>query len=194
MLQIDNTILSLDIIEKKFLCDLNKCKGACCVLGDSGAPLKQDEAELLSVIFPTLKPYLRKEGVAAIEKQGSYIIDSDGDMVTPLIDNKECAYAIFENGIAKCGIEKAFLDNRVDFRKPISCHLYPIRVTKYSSFEALNYHQWEICKPARTAGSKNNLPVYVFLEQPLVREYGKDWYTQLEIAAKALDSSNNHKK
>ncbi|HEX2936149.1 MAG TPA: DUF3109 family protein [Bacteroidales bacterium] len=186
MLQIDNTILSLDIIEKKFLCDLDKCKGACCVLGDSGAPLKKDEAELLQVIFPSLKPYLRREGIEAIEKQGAYVIDSDGDMVTSLVNNKECAYAIFEKGIAKCGIEKAFLDNRIDFQKPVSCHLYPIRVTKYSSFEALNYHQWEICKPARKLGAKKELPVYSFLKQPLVREYGEDWYKQLELAAKTI--------
>lgn len=186
MLQIDNTILSLDIIEKKFLCDLDKCKGACCVLGDSGAPLKKDEAQLLQVIFPSLKPYLRSEGIEAIEKQGAYVIDSDGDMVTPLVNNKECAYAIFEKGIAKCGIEKAFLDNRIDFQKPVSCHLYPIRVTKYSSFEALNYHQWEICQPARKLGAKKDLAVYSFLKQPLVREYGEDWYKQLELAAKTI--------
>lgn len=186
MLQIENTILSLDILEKKFLCDLDKCKGACCVLGDSGAPLKDGEAQLLQVIFPSLKPYLRNEGVEAIEKQGAYVIDSDGDMVTPLVNNKECAYAIFENGIAKCGIEKAFLDSRIDFQKPVSCHLYPIRVTKYSSFEALNYHQWEICQPARKLGVKKELPVYVFLKQPLVREYGEDWYKQLELAAKTI--------
>jgi hypothetical protein len=186
MLQIENTILSLDILEKKFLCDLDKCKGACCVLGDSGAPLKDDEAQLLQVIFPSLKPYLRNEGIEAIEKQGAYVIDSDGDMVTPLVNNKECAYAIFEKGIAKCGIEKAFLDSRIDFQKPVSCHLYPIRVTKYSSFEALNYHQWEICQPARKLGVKKELPVYVFLKQPLVREYGEDWYKQLELAAKTI--------
>jgi Protein of unknown function (DUF3109) len=186
MLQIENTILSLDIIEKKFLCDLDKCKGACCVLGDSGAPLKNDEAQLLEVIFPSLKPYLRNEGIEAIEKQGAYVIDSDGDMVTPLVNNKECAYAIFEKGIAKCGIEKALLDNRIDFQKPVSCHLYPIRVTKYSSFEALNYHQWEICQPARKLGVKKELPVYTFLKQPLVREYGEDWYKQLELAAKTI--------
>ncbi|MBN1649889.1 MAG: DUF3109 family protein [Bacteroidales bacterium] len=186
MLQIDKTILSLDILEKKFLCDLDKCKGACCVLGDSGAPLKSDEAQLLEVIFPSLKPYLRNEGIEAVEKQGAYVIDSDGDMVTPLVDNKECAYAIFENGIAKCGIEKAFLDKRIDFQKPVSCHLYPIRVTKYSSFEALNYHQWDVCQPARKLGVKKELPVYVFLKQPLVREYGEDWYKQLELAAETI--------
>lgn len=186
MLQIDNTILSLDIIEKKFLCDLDKCKGACCVLGDSGAPLKSDEAQLLEVIFPSLKPYLRSEGIEAVEKQGAYVIDSDGDMVTPLVNNKECAYAIFENGIAKCGIEKAFLDNRIDFQKPVSCHLYPIRVTKYSSFEALNYHQWDVCQPARKLGVKKELPVFIFLKQPLIREYGAEWYKQLELAAKTI--------
>jgi hypothetical protein len=183
MIQIDKTVVSFDVFEKKFCCNLQKCKGACCIHGDSGAPLKEEEAELLEKIYPLVKPYLREDGIKAIELKGCYTIDTDGDLVTPLINNEECAFVIFENGIAKCGIEKAYEEKIIDFQKPISCHLYPIRVTKYSSFEAINYHQWDICKHALAEGKKNNLPLYIFLKNPLCREYGAEWYLQLEIAA-----------
>jgi hypothetical protein len=189
MLQIENNLVSLDICEKNFFCDLNKCKGACCVQGDSGAPLKSDEAEVLNELYPVIKRFLRDEGIEAINSLGKHVIDSDGDIVTPLVNNKECAYAIFENGIAKCGIEKAYLAGEITFRKPISCHLYPIRVTKYSSFEAINYHQWEICKPAIELGNKNNIPLYIFLTDALKREYGDAWFEQLKIASDELKQS-----
>jgi hypothetical protein len=191
MLQIDDTIISLDIIEKIFFCDVSKCKGACCVIGDSGAPLKQEEGAILKDIYPVLKPFLRQEGMDAIEKQGIYVIDFDGDMVTPLVNNKECAYTIFEQGIAKCAIEKAYNEKIISFHKPISCHLYPIRVTKYSRFDALNYHVWDICKSAANPKPINCLPLYVFLKQPLVREYGKEWYKQLELAAEEIKRMNH---
>lgn len=194
MLQIDKAVLSFDILEKKFACDLKKCKGACCVLGDSGAPLEEHEVETLRELFPTIKPFLREEGIAAIEKQGTSVVDSDGDFVTPLIDQKECAYVVFEHGIAKCGIEKAFFSNAITFRKPISCHLYPIRITKYSDFEALNYHRWEVCKPAETLGKKENTPIHIYLAESLTRKYGKEWYDQLRIAAQELTKSNDHLK
>jgi hypothetical protein len=187
MLQIGETIISLDILEKKFCCDLTKCKGYCCVHGDSGAPLKNQEAELIRELYPLFKPFMRKEGIAAVEKNGYYTIDKDDDMVTPLVNNEECAYAIFEKGIAKCAIEKAFEAKIITFQKPISCHLYPIRTTKYSKFEALNYHQWEICKPALEYGKKAGISLYVFLQDPLRREYGADWFHQLQLAAKEIE-------
>jgi hypothetical protein len=190
MLQIEDTIISLDIIEKKFICDLTKCKGACCVIGDSGAPLKEEEGTLLKEIYKDIKPFLRQEGIEAIEKLGVYVIDSDNDMVTPLINNKECAYTIFEHGIAKCAIELAYNEKVINFQKPVSCHLYPIRVTKYSKFDALNYHVWDICKPATNLGNLNNLPLHAFLKTPLVREYGEEWYKQLELAAKEIKRFN----
>jgi len=186
MLQIDGAILSFDILEKRFACDLKKCKGACCVLGDSGAPLEESEVNSLNELYPKIKPYMREEGIAAVEAQGTFVIDSDGDKVTPLVDNKECAFVIFENKIAKCAIEKAYFDGAITFRKPISCHLYPIRVTKYSDFEALNYHRWEVCKDAGVAGQKENIPLYIYLKDSLTRKFGEDWYKQLVIAAKEV--------
>jgi hypothetical protein len=184
MLQIGETIISLDILEKNFCCDLSKCKGYCCVHGDSGAPLKREEADQIKELYPLFKPFMRKEGVHAVEKNGCYTIDEDNDLVTPLVNKEECAYVVFEKGIAKCAIEKAFEAKVISFQKPISCHLYPIRTTKYSAFEALNYHKWEICKPALEYGKKTATSLYVFLKEPLLREYGADWYSQLQIAAK----------
>jgi hypothetical protein len=183
MLQIDKAILSFDILQKKFVCDLKKCKGACCIYGDSGAPLEDDEAELLREIYPLVRPFMREDGVKAVETQGVFIIDSDNDKVTPLINGKECAFVIFEDGIAKCAIEKAYESKAVEFKKPISCHLYPVRVTKYSDFDALNYHQWEVCKHAVVNGNKNDVPLYIYLQDSLTRKYGEEWYKQLKIAS-----------
>jgi len=191
MLQIDKSILSLDILEKKFVCNVKKCLGTCCVHGDSGAPLEKKEVALLKKIIPNIRPFMRSEGLEAIEKQGTSIIDCDGDDVTPLVNGNECAYVIFENGIAKCSIEKAYENKVIGFIKPISCHLYPIRITKYSNFEALNYHQWEVCKPAISFGKKNGVPLYVFLKEPLVRKYGAKWYKKLMLAA--IELSNQTK-
>ena len=179
MIQIDRTIVSVDIIKENFKCDLVKCKGACCVHGDSGAPLENHELNLLERILPRIKPYLRDEGVRAIEDQGAYVIDQENEYVTPLIDNKECAYAVFENGIAKCAIEIAYVDKKTDFQKPLSCCLYPVRIRRYNNFDAVNYDKWSICEPARELGNKMAVPVYVFVKDALVRKYGKDWYDQL---------------
>ena len=186
MLQIDDVVLGLDILEKKFVCDLKKCKGACCVFGDSGAPLEIDEAEILKRNFSSIKPFMRQEGIKAVENQGTHLIDTDGDLVTPLIEGKECAFVVFEKNIAKCSIEKAYEANAIAFQKPISCNLYPIRITRYKDFDALNYHEWEICNHALTLGSKMNTPLYVFLAQPLTRKYGEAWYEQLKIASEEV--------
>ncbi|MDE5423840.1 DUF3109 family protein [Ancylomarina sp. DW003] len=187
MLQIGNAIVSLDVIEKKFICDFAKCKGACCVEGDSGAPLDDDEKAILEEIYPDIKEYLNEKGIAEIEKQGTSVIDSDGDLVTPIINDKECVYTVFENGLALCGIEKAFLDGKISYRKPISCSLYPIRIQKYEEFDAVNYNKWKICAPARELGFKMGTPVYKFLKDPLIRKYGEDWYNELEYAAENLE-------
>ncbi len=187
MLQIGNAIVSLDVIEKKFICDFVKCKGICCVEGDSGAPLDDDEKVILEEIYPKIKPYLTKEGIEEIEKQGLSVIDSDGDLVTPIIKEKECAFTVFENDLALCGIEKAFLDGKISYRKPISCSLYPIRIQKYAEFDAVNYDKWTICAPARDLGFKKGIPVYKFLKEPLIRKYGEEWYKELEYAAENLD-------
>ncbi len=189
MLQIGNTLISTDVLEKKFVCDLEKCRGACCVAGDSGAPLDEDELQILEKIYPKVAPYLTEDGRKSIEKYGKYVIDSDGDYVTPLVNGElECAYTIFEGGIAKCGIEKAHADGKIKFKKPISCHLYPIRINKLKNgVEALNYHKWDLCKAACTLGKKLDVRVYQFLKAPLIRKYGEKWFEELEIAVEHLE-------
>ena len=185
MIQIDDKLISEDIFSEEFVCNLSRCKGACGVAGDVGAPLEKYETEILDRIFPQVKPYLRPEGIKALEEQGTWTIDpNDGDFVTPMVNGEECAYVIFdEKGITKCGIEKAYEDGAVDWHKPISCHLYPIRVTEYSTFTALNYHEWEICNPACELGKELKVPVYKFLKTPLIRKYGEQFYETLCDAA-----------
>ena len=181
MIEVRNVILSDDIKERFFVCNLEKCKGACCVEGDLGAPLLEEELPLLDKYYELIKPYLMEEGVKAIEEQGRYVLDEDREYSTTTIDGAECAYAIYDDkGILKCGIEQAYLDGKIDFKKPISCHLYPIRAKKYDEFEALNYDQWHICSPACDLGEALSVPVYKFLKEPLIRKYGADWYSELE--------------
>jgi len=185
MIAIDNTIVSEHLLEKKFVCDLAACKGECCVAGDAGAPLDEDELEMLKKVLPKVKPYMQPEGIKAVEEQGVYVFDEDGELVTPLIDGKECAFTIFDDkGIAKCAIEQAYYDGKIKWKKPISCHLYPVRITKYKDYDAVNYHKWNVCRPACKCGEKLDVPVYKFLREPLIRKYGENWYKQLELAAK----------
>jgi hypothetical protein len=175
------TLISEDLFEKRFVCDLNACKGQCCVAGESGAPLEKEEAVLLDELWDKFKQYIPEAGHRSVEQYGTSTIDEDGDLVTPLVEGrKECAYTIFENGIALCGIEKAWKAGAIPFRKPISCHLYPIRVAKLKFHDGLNYHQWPICKPACSCGAKLDVPVFRFLRDALVRQYGQEWYDELE--------------
>lgn len=183
MLEIGRTIVSLEVLEEKFLCDLIKCKGACCVEGDSGAPVTGEEVKTIQKNFDHIEGYLPEKHRKEILKQGYAVIDIDGDLVTPLVDNRQCAYSYEEHGILKCGIEKAFLDHKIDFRKPVSCHLFPIRITEYRRFDAVNYQEIDICKPGRECGRGAQLPLYVFLKEPLIRKYGEEWYEQLTYAA-----------
>lgn len=191
MIKIENTLISQDLVEKEFYCDLNKCHGACCVKGDAGAPLQAKEVDLLPKIIDKIKPYLSEHGISAIEEQGTHVIDDENETVTPLIGGKECAYVIFEHNIARCGIEKAFFDGRIKFRKPISCHLYPVRIKKYEQFIAVNYDHWEICESARKKGGEMKLPVYVFVEEALKERFGKEWYRLLTIAARNIHQKTN---
>lgn len=180
MILIGETCISDDIADKFFVCNLEKCKGACCVEGDLGAPLEESELPVLEEIYEHVKPYLTKEGLDAIEKQGLYIEDWEGDYSTTTINDRECAYAFYdENKILKCGIEQAYLDGKIDFKKPISCHLYPIRITKYEQYHALNYDRWSICSDACTFGEQLGVEVYKFLKEPLIRAYGEEWYDEL---------------
>ena len=186
MIQVQDKIISLDVFEKHFVCDLNACKGAGCVEGDSGAPLLKEEEKILDDIYETVKPYMRNEGIIEIENQGVAVYDADGDLTTTLVNNKECAFVTFENGITKCTIEKAYLDGKTDFKKPISCHLFPIRIKEYRDFDALNYEEIKICEPACKCGSELEVPVYAFLKEPLIRKYGEDWYKELLDVAKTI--------
>ncbi len=182
MVQIDDAIVSMDIFRTKFSCNLKKCKGACCVHGDSGAPLDETEASVIENIFPTVKPLMRKEGIEAVEKYGVYVIDSDGDMVTPLVNGRECCFTTVKQGISYCVFELAYILKLTNFKKPLSCHLYPVRITKYKDFEAVNYHQWDICKPAITEGENIDISLTDFLKDPLIRKFGNEWYDKLKIA------------
>jgi hypothetical protein len=189
MLRIDDNIISLDILEKKFCCDLPHCLGNCCRYGDAGAPLTNDEVEILDQILPQILPYLREEGKTEIKRQGTSVTDFEGEKVTPLIGTEECAYTVMSGNIYMCGIEKAWLEGKIKFRKPLSCHLFPVRMKQYSEFKAVNYEEWAICKAAREKGKNEALFVYKFLKEPLIRALGSEVYEQICIAADQLRKS-----
>ena len=195
MIQIDDKLISEDLFSEEFVCNLAKCKGICCVEGDAGAPLDEDETHILDEIYPKIKSYLRPEGIQAIEEQGTYTLDFEGDLVTPLVNDAECAYVIFdEKGYTKCAIEKAYEDGVIDWQKPISCHLYPIRITEYSNFSAINYHEWDVCSDACTLGKELGVKVYQFLKKPLIRKYGEEFYQTLSEAAEEWEKEFGKKK
>ena len=186
MIQIGDKIISRELFENQFICHLEKCEGNCCVFGDSGAPLEDDEAVALSRDIEKILPYMRAEGKRAVREHGAWVIDNDGDKVTPLVGREECAFVVFEDTIARCSIEQAYDEGAIAFRKPVSCHLYPIRVTKLKQGIALNYHQWSICEPARILGKKEGVPVFRFLKDPITRVYGEEFYKELEIVYREL--------
>ncbi len=184
MFQLGKTIVSEEILQKEFVCNLNACKGACCVEGDAGAPLEKEELEELRNDFDAIKPFLGEKGLLAIEQQGLYTTTEFGEFETPLIDGKDCAYVIYdERNHALCGIEEAYNQGATGFKKPISCHLYPVRIRQYSEFAAVNYHKWEICDDACALGKELQIPVYRFVKQALVRKFGEKWYKDLEEIA-----------
>jgi hypothetical protein len=183
MLRIGNIIFSFDILEKKFKCNLSQCLGNCCRYGDSGAPLSKEEVTILNEIWSDVKPYLRQEGIDVIERLGTSITDFENDKVTPLIGNEECAYAVLEGNVFLCGIERAWFEKKITFRKPVSCHLFPVRIRYYTDFTAVNYQELSICSPARECGSNEGVFVYEFLKEPLIRVFGKEQYDELCLAA-----------
>lgn len=191
MIIVQNTILSIDLFKEFFLCDLSLCKGFCCVEGDAGAPLEEEEIAILEDNIEAIKPYMCQKGINSIETLGVFDYDQDAHLVTPLINDSECAFVYFDNGIAKCAIQKAYEDKKIKFKKPISCHLYPIRITRQLHYDTLNYHEWTICKTARENGKKQKLTIFEFLEEPLVRKYGKAWYNK---AKKEADLYTQNKK
>jgi hypothetical protein len=180
MIQVQNTLVHEDVVKENFVCNLNKCRGACCIEGDSGAPLERSELAVLDDIFPRVRPYMTEKGIAVIEEFGTYVKDFEGDYTTPCIDtNKECAYVTWENGASKCAIEKAYEDGQIAWKKPISCHLYPIRITAYPDFDVLHYDRWNICSDACSFGKELKVSVHEFLKEPLIRKYGLEWYEEL---------------
>jgi hypothetical protein len=187
MLQINDTIISLDLLDEQFVCDLTHCKGACCIEGDDGAPLEESEVKIIEELLPVIWDDLTEKSKEVIQKQGVSYIDDDGEPVTSIVNGAECVFTYTdESGICKCAIEKAFREGKTDFYKPLSCHLYPVRLQKYKEFTAVNYHRWSICSCARKLGGKLNVPVYQFLKEPLVRKFGEAWYTELELTATEL--------
>lgn len=187
MFQLGKTIVSEDIIKKDFLCNLSACKGACCIDGDAGAPLEKDEVAILKEIYPKVKPFLRAEGIAAIEKYGTSVTTEDDELETPLINGADCAYVIFDDkNVALCGIEEAYNQGEITWKKPISCHLYPIRVRDYTEFSGVNYHKWQICDDACALGKELQIPIYKFVKEALIRKFGEDWYAELEKVAETF--------
>lgn len=180
MLIVQSAIVSDNIADRCFSCQLSKCKGACCVEGDRGAPLTPDEVDTINSILPQVRPYMTEAGLLVVDSVGPSAIDSDGDLGTSLVNGCECAFVTFtDDGTALCAIERAFLDGKTDFRKPVSCHLYPIRIEDYGEFQAVNYHEWDICRCAVVKGREDGIPLYQYLKEPLIRRFGEDWYQEL---------------
>lgn len=189
MIEIDGKIVSDDILTECFACDIARCKGECCVDGNSGAPLEMEEADILEEEYENYKPYMTPEGIESVERQGFMVVDCDGDYTAPLVDDAECAYSYRENGITLCAIEKAFREGKCSFRKPISCHLYPIRLINLSNGTiGLNYHRWNVCSSACENGRKLGIPVYKSLREPIIRRFGEEFYKALECAEDLLKS------
>lgn len=192
MIEIDDKIVSADILKECFACDLGKCKGICCVEGDAGAPLELEEVDELEENYAAYAPYMTEEGRREVERQGFMVVDSDGDYTTPLVNNAECAYAFEENGITFCAIERAYREGKCSFLKPISCHLYPIRVMKFSNGTfGLNYHRWGVCHDAVECGRKIGLPIYKALKEPIIRRFGEEFYKALECAEELIKEQEN---
>jgi hypothetical protein len=184
MFQLGKILVSEEIIQRDFVCNLSACKGACCVDGDAGAPLEKEEVAILEEIYPQVKPFLRSESIASIAEQGTSVRGRDGEWETPLIEGRECAYTLFDlKGVAQCGLEQAFNQGASPWKKPISCHMYPVRVKQYTSLTAVNYHKWQICDPACELGNELQVPVYRFVKEALIRKFGEEWYASLEEAA-----------
>lgn len=183
MIVLDDTLISDDVIEKAFVCDLNKCKGACCEEGDYGAPLEQEEIAVIEKHLPEILPFMNEQGRIVLQEQGFWETDPDNDPVTTTWRGRDCLFAVRpEDGILKCAIEMAYRAGKIDYYKPISCHLYPIRVTKTKSGDALNYDKWSICSDACKLGEQLQVPVYRFLKEPLIRKYGEEWFEALDEA------------
>jgi Fe-S-cluster containining protein len=179
MIQLESTIISDEIRDVYFCCDLAKCKGACCIEGDAGAPLEEEEISLLEDYIDDIKPFMVDEGIREVELMGIFDYDAEGKFVTPLVNGGACVFVYRDDGIARCAIEKAFQEKKIPFAKPISCHLYPIRIKQTPVNDLLNYHKWPICQKALEKGHNEKIPLYSFLSGALIRKYGRTWYNKL---------------
>ena len=184
MFLIQNTLVSLDVLEKEFCCDLDKCRGCCCIEGDAGAPISDDEVKQIEAILPVLLPEMTKEAREVVAGQGISYLDPSGEQVTSIVNDKDCVFARTDhNGWCYCLIEKAYNAGKIGFKKPVSCHLYPIRLTKVGDLTGVEYHRWDICHCGRQLGKKLHIPLYKFLREPLIRRFGEEWYAELELTA-----------
>lgn len=191
MIQIEDVVVSVDVIREKFICNLDVCRGACCIEGDAGAPVEQEEVERLEEVLPLVWDDLAPEAREVIDRQGVVYVDEEGDLVTSIVNGKDCVFTAYDaKGCCYCTIEKAFREGKTDFYKPVSCHLYPIRVGNYGSYKAVNYHRWDVCKAAVLLGRKEGVPVFRFLKEPLIRKFGEDWYAELELVAEEMERQN----
>ena len=180
LVEIDDKIVSTDLFSEKFVCDLSKCKGACCVKGNGGAPMTEKEVELIEDNLEQIKPFMSEKGIQTIKDEGVYYLDEEDAPATKLIDKKECCFVYFDNSnTAKCSIETAYKSGEIDFNKPQSCHLYPIRIKEFTEFTALNYEEWDICAPACSLGQSLKVPVYKFLQEPITRVFGSSFFDEL---------------
>jgi hypothetical protein len=193
MIAIDNVLLSDQVVEEQFVCDLNACKGGCCVDGDCGAPLTEEETKIIAKVYPTVKPYLLTEYVEEVKKQGTHTMDDEYGFVTPTVNGGICVYAYTDEvGIVKCAFEKAYNEGKINFKKPISCHLYPIRIKQMDGYEAVNYEpRKQMCKPACKLGKQLKVPVYKFLKDSITRKYGEEFYDTLDAVAKKMNADKN---
>lgn len=190
MIDINGNIVSADLLKECFACDIKQCKGICCVEGNAGAPLEEAEVAILEREYDKYRPYMTPEGIESIDSQGFVVLDEDGDLTTPLVNDSECAYSYQDGGVTLCAIEKAYLRGETEYRKPISCHLYPIRLIEFSSGSVgLNYHRWSVCKSACENGKKLAIPVYKALREPIIRRFGEEFYTALEAAEEFIKSN-----
>lgn len=187
MIEIKDTVVTLDLFREQFCCDLGACKGACCIEGDAGAPVKLEEVAQLEEAAEIVWDELSPKAQEVIKAQGVVYTDQDGDIVTSIVDNKDCVFTCYDDkGCCYCAIDKAFREGRCKFQKPISCHLYPIRLSRMSSYTAVNYHRWDVCKAATLLGKKLNLPVYKFLKEPLIKAFGQEWWDECDVVAGEL--------
>jgi hypothetical protein len=184
MIRIEDTLVSLDLVESFFHCDLSQCKGACCIEGDAGAPLEKEEYDLLRELLPLVWDDLSPAAQAVINSQGIGYIDREGEIVTSIVDGKDCVFTCYDSaGLCRCAIEKAYRAGLTGFIKPVSCHLYPVRVKQYRDYKAVNYNRWSICQAAEIAGRRKKTPLYRFLREPLIRKFGEEWYRAIDACA-----------